>query len=169
MHGTTLVTNAVISGNMAKTALLTNEGYEDMLFFGLGSRGKPPSEMFKTHQDYPDPIIPRHLIAGIRGRINAEGGIETELDEAGIRAAVAEFKRRNVESARRLFPLVHHESRARGAGPRDHRGGIPRGPSLHRTSDHVGGAGIRADLNVRTGRLDQAAFRTVRGKTSSAG
>ena len=74
VHGTTLVTNAVISGNMAKTALLTNEGYEDMLFFGLGSRGKPPSEMFKTHQDYPDPIIPRHLIAGIRGRINAEGG-----------------------------------------------------------------------------------------------
>ena len=117
VHGTTLVTNAVISGNMAKTALLTNEGYEDMLFFGLGSRGKPPSEMFKTHQDYPDPIIPRHLIAGIRGRINAEGGIETELDEAGIRAAVAEFKRRNVESLAVSFlwsiTNPEHEERAR--------------------------------------------------------
>ena len=98
VHGTTIVTNAVIARDQAKTALLTNAGYEDMLMFGLGSKGKPPSDMFRTHQDYPEPIIPRHLIEGVRGRVNAEGGIETELDEEQVRRAVHDFKNRNVQS-----------------------------------------------------------------------
>ena len=98
IHGTTIVTNAVISGAHAKAALLTNSGYEDMLMFGLGSKGKPPSEMFRTHQDYPDPIIPRHLTYGIRGRLNAEGGVETPLDDAQVKQVVEELAERKVES-----------------------------------------------------------------------
>ena len=98
IHGTTIVTNAVIARTHAKAALLTNSGYEDMLMFGLGSKGKPPSEMFRTHQDYPEPIIPRHLTFGIRGRINAEGGVETPLDEAQVREVTEELNARNVES-----------------------------------------------------------------------
>ena len=113
--GTTIVTNAVIARSRAKTALLTNAGYEDMLMFGLGSKGKPPSDMFRTHQDYPEPIIPRHFIEGIRGRINAEGGIETEIDEEQVRRIVRDFKDRSVESiaVSLLWSIVNpqHEDR----------------------------------------------------------
>ena len=98
IHGTTVATNAVITGNVAKTGLIINRGYEDLLAIGLGSKGKATEDMFRSHMAYPEPFIPRYLTVGVQGRINAEGGIETPLDEEDARAAVRQLKNWNVES-----------------------------------------------------------------------
>ena len=96
VHGTTLATNAILAGNTPKTGLVINEGYEDLLLFGLGSKGKSVEHLFRSHQDYPEPIIPRYLTRGVRGRINAEGDIETDLDVEGVRSAIRELKGQGV-------------------------------------------------------------------------
>ena len=98
IHGTTVATNAVLTGSTAKTGLVINKGYEDLLTIGLGSKGKPAEDMFRSHMAYPEPFIPRYLTVGVRGRINAEGGIETPLDEEDVRAGVRHLKKWNVES-----------------------------------------------------------------------
>ena len=98
MHGTTVATNAVLTGNTAKTGLIINKGYEDLLAIDLGSKGKPAEDMFRSHMAYPEPFIPRYLTAGVQGRINAEGGIETPLDEEDVRAAMSQFKKWKVEA-----------------------------------------------------------------------
>lgn len=95
IHGTTVATNAVLTGNMAKTGLIINKGYEDLLAIGLGSKGKPAADMFRSHMAYPEPFIPRYLTLGVRGRIHAEGGIETPLHEEDVRTAVRQLKKWN--------------------------------------------------------------------------
>ena len=97
-HGTTVATNAVLTGDTAKTGLLINKGYEDLLAIGLGSKGKSAEDMFRSHMAYPEPFIPRYLTVGVEGRINAEGGVETPLDEEGVRAGVRQLRNWNVES-----------------------------------------------------------------------
>ncbi len=96
--GTTMATNAVLTGNVAKTGLIINQGFEDLLTVGLGSKGKSTEDMFRSHMAYPEPFIPRYLTVGVQGRINAEGGVETELDESQIRTAVTKLREWNVES-----------------------------------------------------------------------
>ena len=96
--GTTMATNAVLTSKVAKTGLIINEGFEDLLTVGLGSKGKSTEDMFRSHMAYPEPFIPRYLTVGVPGRINAEGGVETDLDEDQVRAAVSKLKQWNVES-----------------------------------------------------------------------
>ncbi|MGD5549526.1 hydantoinase/oxoprolinase N-terminal domain-containing protein, partial [Xanthomonas citri pv. citri] len=48
--------------------------------------------------DYPEPYLPRYLSFGVAERVNAEGGIETPLDETQVRAAIAQLKAWNVEA-----------------------------------------------------------------------
>ncbi len=88
IHGTTVATNAVLTGKVAKTGLIINQGYEDLLTIGLGSKGKAAEDMFRSHMAYPEPFIPRYLTVGVKGRINAEGGVEAPLDEEDVREAV---------------------------------------------------------------------------------
>ena len=97
-HGTTVATNAVLTGDCAKTGLMINHGYEDLLTIGLGSKGKPAEDMFRSHMAYPEPFIPRYLTMGIRGRINAEGGVETPLNEDDVREGARQLKKWNVEA-----------------------------------------------------------------------
>ena len=98
LHGTTVATNAVLTGNTAKTGLIINNGYEDLLAIGLGSKGKSAEDMFRSHMAYPEPFIPRYLTVGVKGRINAEGGVEAPLDEEDVREGVRQLKKWNVES-----------------------------------------------------------------------
>lgn len=80
IYGTTHATNAIVTRNIAKTALLTTAGFEDVLVLKEG--GKQDGYDF-SHQ-YPDPYIPRRQTFGVEERINAEGEVVTELNEAAL-------------------------------------------------------------------------------------
>ncbi len=114
-HGTTIATNAVIERKGAKTALITNDGFRDVLEIGRFAR--PERLIYRIHEDKPAPLVPRHLRLGVACRIDRNGEIVTELDESGLERAIAEISREAVESVAVcfLFSFLNpvHEERAR--------------------------------------------------------
>ena len=106
IHGTTIATNAIIEGNVPKTALLCTEGFHDTLWLREGGKSDP----YDWDIDYPDPFIPRDLTYGIEERINAEGEVETELDREGVERIIAELDRRDVEAVAVSFLWAHVNS-----------------------------------------------------------
>lgn len=85
VHATTVATNAVLEDRGARTALVTTEGFRDVLEF---RRVRFP-ELYNLAYRKPKPLVPRRLRLEVRERLAADGTIRTPLDEASV-AAVAE-------------------------------------------------------------------------------
>src|SRR4051794_39504095 len=75
-HGTTVATNALLEGNGAAVALVTNAGIEDVIEIGRQNR---PS-LYDQWADRPPPLVPRSLRLGVAGRLAADGA---ELEPLG--------------------------------------------------------------------------------------
>ena len=114
-HGTTIATNAVIERKGAKTALITNRNFRDILEIGRFAR--PAELIYRIHEDKPAPLVPRHLRLGVACRIDRHGAIVTELDEADLERAIAVIAEERVESVAVcfLFSFLNpaHEERVR--------------------------------------------------------
>jgi len=83
VHGTTTTTNAVLERQLARTGLITTEGFRDVL--ELGRRTRPQAYgMSGTFT----PIIPRDLRLEVPERMDARGHVLTPLDEAALTAAI---------------------------------------------------------------------------------
>ncbi|MFJ4028649.1 hydantoinase/oxoprolinase family protein [Paenarthrobacter sp. NPDC089989] len=94
VYGTTHATNAVLTGKVAKTALLTTDGFADTLLLREGGR----RDAFDSKAAYPPPYIPRQLTFEITERISAEGDILVELDEEQVREVLGSFKEQGIEA-----------------------------------------------------------------------
>jgi len=94
VHGTTLVTNAVIMRRGAPTALLTTEGFRDSIEIGTEHR----FDLYDLGIEKPLPLIPRNLRRPIAERVLADGTVERDLDEAKTRAEVQELLDAGVNS-----------------------------------------------------------------------
>ena len=94
LHGTTLVTNAVIQRRGAKAALLVTEGFRDALEIGTEHR----FDLYDLDIEKPRPVIPRHLRRPIRERILANGIAELPLDRAQAEAEVKALLDEGVEA-----------------------------------------------------------------------
>jgi N-methylhydantoinase A len=92
--GTTVATNAILEGKAAKTALLCTEGFRETLSIRDGGK----ADTYNIYLDFPPPYIPRHLTFGVRERMNAEGGIETPLDEAQAMQILGQLKDWKIEA-----------------------------------------------------------------------
>ena len=77
LHGTTIVTNALLEGKTAKVGLLVTEGFRDLLEIGRQQR----QSLYDLQQEKIKTFVPMDLIFEIRERIAANGQIITELDE----------------------------------------------------------------------------------------
>lgn len=91
-HGTTVGTNALLTGRGARTGLITTRGFRDLLELG---RGRRPS-MYDPQADKPTPQVPRHLRMEVTERVRHTGAVETPLDEADVRRAVRELREAGV-------------------------------------------------------------------------
>ena len=80
IHGTTLVANALIERKGVKTALLTTQGFKDVLEIGREWR----YDLFSLDLEMPPPIVPRQLRFEIEERINYKGEVIKSLDESGL-------------------------------------------------------------------------------------
>lgn len=88
VHGATVVLNALIERKLPKTALVTTEGFRDVL------------EIMRTNNPYmydmsykkPAPLIPRRLRFEVSERVLADGSVEKSLDEASARATAIKLR-----------------------------------------------------------------------------
>ncbi len=94
VHGTTIVINAITEKKGAKTALITSEGFRDVLEIGRGNR----PDYFNLEYDKPEPIVSRYLRRELPGRINYKAVEVKPLDLAGLLAILADFRAEGVEA-----------------------------------------------------------------------
>ncbi|MBB3992827.1 N-methylhydantoinase A [Sulfitobacter undariae] len=84
IHGTTLATNALIERRGAKTALITTEGFRDVIEMRTESR----FEQYDLNLKLPEPLLPRQRRYTVPGRIDASGGELLPLTAADIEPVV---------------------------------------------------------------------------------
>ncbi|MCD1266230.1 methylhydantoinase [Shinella sumterensis] len=82
IHGTTLATNALIERRGARTALITTEGFRDVIEMRTENR----FEQYDLSLVLPKPLIPREDRFPVKGRIDAQGKELQALDEAALEA-----------------------------------------------------------------------------------
>ena len=101
IHGTTLVTNALIERKGAPTALLATEGHRDSLEIGREQR----YDLYDLQLEMPKPLVPRRLRFTVPGRTLANG--ETlaghDLDEAYVERLARELDAAGIEAVAIAF------------------------------------------------------------------
>lgn len=82
IHGTTLVTNALIQRRGARTAFVTTEGFRDV----VEMRSENRFEQYDLNLQLPTPLVPRKDRFTVRERIGPEGEVLLALDPAEAEA-----------------------------------------------------------------------------------
>lgn len=101
MHGTTIATNAVLQRRLPVGALITTEGFEDVLEIGRHFR----REVYANKAERRAILIPRARRFTVRERLRVGGVVETPLDDAGVRAVARKLVEGNVRAV--AVSLLH--------------------------------------------------------------
>lgn len=115
VHGTTLATNALIERRGARTALLTTEGFRDVIEMRTESR----FEQYDLNLVLPEPLLPRDDRYTIVERMDADGNPLIALTDSAIETALETLAHGCYESL--AVGLIHayanpeHERRIRDA------------------------------------------------------
>lgn len=94
VHGTTIVINAITEKKGAKTALITSEGFRDVLEIGRGNR----PDYFNLEYKKPEPFVTRYLRRELPGRINYKGVETRPVDLSGLPVILDDFRAEGVEA-----------------------------------------------------------------------
>jgi N-methylhydantoinase A len=94
IHGTTLATNSIIERKGARTALITTEGFRDVIAMGNESR----YDQYDLNIVLPEPLVPRYLRLPVPERLDNTGKILLPLDEAAVNALIPVLRQEKVES-----------------------------------------------------------------------
>ena len=101
LHATTVATNAILEGRGARTALLTTEGFRDVLEL---RRARSP-ELYDLFYRPPEPLVERRLRLGIEERIGFDGTILRPLDTSSVEAAIRMMLDEEIEAV--AISLLH--------------------------------------------------------------
>jgi N-methylhydantoinase A len=109
-HGMTVATNALLERRGARTALVTTEGFRDVLEIARQNR---PS-LYDLSMDRPPPLVPRELRFVVAERMGPHGEI-SPLDEESLEKAISDVKEARVEAVAvcLLFAFAHPEHEQR--------------------------------------------------------
>ncbi|KEJ95299.1 N-methylhydantoinase A [Pseudosulfitobacter pseudonitzschiae] len=101
IHGTTLATNALIERRGAKTALITTQGFRDVIEMRTESR----FEQYDLNLVLPEPLLPRQMRFTLPERVNARGEIMIPLAREAVEAVVDQIAKAGFESV--AVGLIH--------------------------------------------------------------
>ncbi|MBW1993621.1 MAG: hydantoinase/oxoprolinase family protein [Deltaproteobacteria bacterium] len=94
IHGTTLVTNAIIERKGAKTGLITTRGFRDILEIGREMR----YDIYDLFARMPKPLVPRYLCMVVDERIGPDGNVIKAIDESEVKTVVQRLLDQEVEA-----------------------------------------------------------------------
>ena len=119
VHGTTLVTNALIERRGARLGLLATRGFRDTLEMGAEQR----YDIYDLFLRFPDPLVPRHLRLEVDERVLADGTVRRAPEDSEIRARLCELAAAGVEAIGVCFLHSHvnpaHEQRVAAIASRE--------------------------------------------------
>ena len=99
IHGTTLVTNAMIERKGAKTALITSQGFRDSIEIGRETR----YDLYDLMLEQPRPLVPRYLRFEVAQRTLRDGATHTALDTSRVEALAKELAESGIEALAIVF------------------------------------------------------------------
>jgi N-methylhydantoinase A len=97
VHGTTVVTNALLERRGAKTAFVTTDGLRDVIELGRTTR-LVPNTLYDPYFERPAPLVKRRHRVGVKERVTASGEVETALEEAELEAVARALKAEGIEA-----------------------------------------------------------------------
>ena len=112
-HGTTVATNAILERKGARTALITTQGFRDLLFIGRQNR----PDLYALQPALPAPLIPRRWCYEVPERLDHTGAVLTPLDMDALDAVIDDLAAEGVEAVAVCFLYSYanpaHERAAR--------------------------------------------------------
>lgn len=94
VHGSTVATNALLEKKGARTALITNRGFEDVI--EIARQNRP--QLYTLQVTKNPPLVPKKLRFGVAGRIDSEGIIIEDLSEADLQPLLDKLQQQQIES-----------------------------------------------------------------------
>lgn len=102
VHGTTLATNALLTGNGARVGMITTKGFRDVIEIRRGFKNIRTS-MYNVFVPPYRPRVPRYLRLGVEERVLYTGKVRMALNEAETRAAIEKLKAAGIEAVAICF------------------------------------------------------------------
>ncbi len=99
VHGSTIATNALLERRGARTALITTQGFADVL--EIGRQNRPDLYALVPHK--PPPLVPRAWRFELRERVTAQGEVLIPLDPPEVAALIPQLRVESIESVAVCF------------------------------------------------------------------
>ena len=161
IHGSTVATNAILERKGVPTALVTNEGFTDVIEIGRQNR----TRLYDLAYARDPHIVPPTLRFGVPGRVDSDGRIIEDLDEdAPLRETVARIRETGAQSVAVCLLFSFLRPGARKAGGRTPGRTRPAGLPVPRNPGGI--PRIRADLDHGGQRLRLADHDPLPARTS---
>ena len=93
-HATTVITNLLIERKGGNCALITTQGFTDVLYI----RDEHRYDMFDPQIEYPEPLIPKSHTYPVKERVSARGQVISAVDDSQVRRIARDISEREVES-----------------------------------------------------------------------
>ena len=94
IHGTTLATNSLIERKGAKTALITTQGFRDVIEMRTESR----FEQYDLNLSLPDPLLSREHRYVLKERIDAQGRVLIPIEQRAVEDLANELRNKGYTS-----------------------------------------------------------------------
>ena len=94
VHATTVATNAIIEGKIARSGFVTTEGFRDLL--EIARQVRPT--LYDTQFEKAAPLVPRDRAVVVGERLGPKGEVLRPLEDGSVRDAAAILRREGVES-----------------------------------------------------------------------
>jgi N-methylhydantoinase A len=101
-HGTTMATNMIVEGKGAPTALITTQGFRDLLELRRLSR-HDRADLYDLQFRNPRPLVPRRWRLEVAERIRHDGSVETALDREQLTSLARQIAQSDIEAVAIVF------------------------------------------------------------------
>ena len=101
VHATTVATNAIIEGKVARTGFVTTHGFRDLL--EIGRQARPSAGLYDVLFEKPRPLIPRYLCHEVPERLDKHGLVLVPFDAEAGRRVAEQLRREGVQSVAVCF------------------------------------------------------------------